>query len=382
MDIDKMRCSVEINLTQFLRNYELVKGCLPRGCLLMAVLKGNAYGHGAAEIAKRLEGYEEDWIAVASLGEALEIRDAGVKKNILILGYTAPKDAAILAEKQITQALISWEYGADLAKEAEKAGVIVSCHLAVDTGMSRIGLMAYGEACEESITRAIALYRNPALQVGGIFTHFSSAYGSEEDDRQYTQTQYRRFQDFCNALTAAGICVGLRHCCNSGSIINYPEYAMDMCRGGTLLFGFLDASIMNRPLDLQTVMQFRTTVCMVKEIEPGAAVSYNRTVIANKRMKLAVLSAGWYDGYPRLLGNRGIVLIRGQRFPIVGKICMDICMADITGHDEIRPGDEAVLLGKQGDEEIKVIELYQPLGIGPGSIGSGISQRVPRIYTE
>lgn len=348
----------------------------------MAVLKGNAYGHGAPRLAKTLEKYEGDWIAVASLGEALRIREAGVKKEILILGYTAPEDAALLAENGITQTLISYEYALSLVKEAEKQGKTVKCHLAVDTGMSRIGLLAYGEAHDKSLEEAKKLYRNPFLQVGGIFTHFSSAYGMTEEDRNYTELQYNRFFQFCEELKADGIDVGLRHCNNSPSIINYPEYALDMCRGGTLLFGFLDKSEMKRPVDLQIVMKFKAIVSMVKELEPGAGISYSRTYVTERKMKIAVLSLGWYDGYPRQLGNRGIVLIRGKRYPIVGRVCMDLCMADITGSDDIEPGDEVVLLGKQGDDEIKVIELYKPLGVGPGSIGGGISERVPRIYVE
>lgn len=381
-NIDEKRCAVEIDVKQFRRNYELVRECLPENCRLMAVLKGNAYGHGAAVLAKKLEDYKEDWIAVASLGEALQLRDAGIKKEILILGYTAPEEAEVLMEKGITQAIISWEYGLALAKAAKASGGTVKCHLALDTGMSRIGLLAYGAELEKSLQNARELYQREGLQVGGIFTHFSSAYGMEKDDREYTALQYKRFTGFCEELKNSGIQVGLRHCNNSPSIINYPEYALDMCRGGTLLFGFLDPSEMVRPVDLQVVMRFRTIVTMVKEIEEGTPISYNRTAVAKKKTKLAVLGVGWYDGYPRQLGNRGTVLIRGREFPIVGKVCMDICMADITGSDDIEPGDEAVLLGKQGDAEIKCRQLYKPIGVGPGSIGGGISMRVPRIYLD
>lgn len=394
MNVDEKRCAVEIDVEQFRRNYELVKEYLPEKCRLMAVLKGNAYGHGAAVLAKKLEDYKEDWIAVASLGEALEIREAGVEKEILILGYTSPKDVALLIEKNITQAIISYEYGLALTGEvhalqnsvSEKEGGVlqkkVKCHLALDTGMSRIGLLAYGEEMEESLTKAQELYRNPALCVGGIFTHFSSAYGVEEEDRAYTALQYERFLSFCNLLENCGISVGLRHCNNSPAIINYPEYALDMCRGGTLLFGFLNQDEMIRPVDLQVVMRFRTIVTMIKEIDAGTPISYNRTAVAKKKMRLAVLGVGWYDGYPRQLGNKGTVLIRGREFPIVGKVCMDICMADITGDDEIQTGDEVVLLGKQGESEIRCRQLYKPIGVGPGSIGGGISTRVPRIYLE
>lgn len=382
MNVDEQRCSVEINITQFLKNYELVKGCLPCGCKLMAVLKGNAYGHGAAVLAKELESYEGDWIAVASLGEALKIREAGVKKEILILGYTAPEYAGLLAEKDITQALIDDIYAERLKEEARKAGVRIKCHLALDTGMGRIGLLAYGQEREDSLKRAEGMYHTPEFVLGGIFTHFSSAYGLVERDRDFTACQYDRFYRFCEQLKERGIDVGLRHCNNSPSIINYPEYALDMCRGGTLLFGFLDRNEMRRPVDLKMVMRLKTVVAMVKELEPGSPISYGRTFYTQKRTRIAVLSIGWYDGYPRLLGNKGVVLIRGRRYPIVGRVCMDLCMADITGDNEIKQGDEVVVLGTQGQDEIRVTELHKPLGVGPGSIGGGISERVPRIYTR
>lgn len=380
MEYDKKRCSVVIDLETFRNNCRLVKSCLPAGCRLMAVLKGNAYGHGAVMLAKQLEGENGDWIAVASLGEAMELREAGIRREILILGYTDPGEAKLLADRQITQSVISWQYGMELAKEARRAGVTVSCHLAVDTGMSRIGLLAYGTAREESIAQAESLYRNDSLHFTGIFTHFSSAYGMTPEDRAYTAMQYDRFYRFCEDLKALGIDVGLRHCNNSPSIINYPEYALDMCRGGTLLFGFMDQASMSRPVNLQTVMRFQTIVTMVKELEEGTAISYSRTAVTSRKTKIAVLGVGWYDGYPRLLGNRGTVLIRGKEFPIIGKVCMDLCMADITGDDTIREGDEVVLLGRQMDREISCRQLYEPLGVGPGSIGGGISRRVPRIY--
>lgn len=382
MSVDEKRCSVEINVTQFLKNYEHVKECLPKNCKLMAVLKGNAYGHGAEILSKALESYTDDWIAAASLGEAVKIREAGVKKDILVLGYTMPEAAAMLTEKNITQTLISYEYAKRLQIEAGKAGVTVKCHVAVDTGMSRIGLLAYGKEYEISLERAKEMYHMPEFAVNGIFTHFSSAYGFREEDRRFTALQYSRFYRFCEAIKESGIDVGLRHCNNSPSIVNYPEYALDMCRGGTLLFGFLDESEMARPVDLQTVMKFKTVVAMVKELEPGVAVSYGRTFHTKEKSRIAVLSIGWYDGYPRLLGNKGIVLIRGKRYPIIGRVCMDLCMADITGNDEIEEGDEVVILGRQGQDEIKVTELCKPLGVGPGSIGGGISERVPRIYVK
>lgn len=381
--IDANRCCVEIDVNQFRKNYATVKNSLPEGCRLMAVMKGNAYGHGAARLAGELNEYSGDWIGVATMGEALEIRETVPDKEILILGYTPVEQAELLAEHHITQALISHPYGLELAREAKRIGKKIKAHVAVDTGMSRIGLVGYGEQLREALQQAKELYLSEGLEVGGIFTHFSSAYGIAPEDIAYTRMQYQRFVSFCESLKAEGIQIGLRHCNNSPSIINFPEYALDMCRGGTLLFGFMDTRDLLRPMDLPVVMKFKTIVMTIKEIEPEVAVSYGRIFVSERKTRLAVLAVGWYDGYPRLLGNKGKVLIRGKAYPIVGRVCMDICMADITDADSpIEPGDEAVLLGKQLDQEIKVEELYKPIGMGAGSIGGGITTRVPRIYKD
>ncbi len=382
MEIDAKRCSMEIDVSKFLDNYRMVRDVLPKKCKMMAVLKGNAYGHGAVRLAASLNEFPEDWLAVATIGEALELRKAGIQKEILILGCTPCEEAPLLAKARLTQTIISGEYARLLACYAEAAGVQVQAHLALDTGMSRIGLVVYGKFREESLEEAEKIYASKQLNVTGIFTHFSSAYGTEPEDKAYTALQYERFIKACESLRERGIAPGIRHCNNSPSIINYPEYALDMSRGGTLLFGALDKKKMKHPVNLHIVAAFKTRVTMIKEIEEGSAISYSRTAVAEHGMRLAVLSAGWYDGYPRQLGNIGKVLIRGKKYPIVGNVCMDLCMADVTASEEIRAGDEAVLLGRQGDEEITYSDLFEPIGLGAGSISSGISERVPRIYVE
>lgn len=377
---DKTRCSVEIDLKKFHQNYHTIKQLIPSNCLFMTVLKGNAYGHGLKRITQELSCYSTDWIAVATLDEALVVRSVDKKKNILILGYTNPEFAIVLARNNITQALISYSYAIKLNRVAFKNHVVVPCHLAIDTGMSRIGLLAYGEDYQNTLIKSQELYQKKNLHITGIFTHFSSAYSLAKPDDAYTKLQYQRFIQLCNTLTSKHIKLGLRHCNNSPSILNYPEFSLDMCRGGTLLFGLFAKESMRHPIDLSIVMKLKTVVTMIKTVPDGAGISYNRTAIAHKLTKLAVLSIGWYDGYPRLLGNKGRVLIRGNLYPIIGKVCMDICMADITGNTTIQTGDEAVLLGRQEDAEITCKQLYEPIGLGPGSISSGISERVPRIY--
>lgn len=382
MDIDEKRCSLEVDLAVYRHNYKLVHDCLPAGTRLMAILKSNAYGMGAEAAALAVEDYPDDQIGVATLGEVIRLRDAGIRKEILILGYTPPEYAEVLAKYDATQAIISADYGRELATEAAKAGVTVKCHLALDTGMSRIGLLAYGPEEDKSFRDALDLYGAAGLRFTGIFTHFSSAYGHTPEDEAYTANQYRVFTGFIDRLRVDGIDVGIRHCCNTPSIINYPQYALDMCRGGTLLFGFFSHKDMNHEVDLRLACRFRARIALVKTIEAGTPVSYGRTWTAPERTKIAVISAGWYDGYPRLLGNKGIVLIHGQRCRIAGRVCMDLCMADVSKVPDVKEGDDAVLFGPQDGDTVEIEELAVPLGVGPGSIGGGISERVPRIYVN
>lgn len=380
--VDEKRCALEVSLPAFRENYRLIRSALPEGCRLMAVLKANAYGHGAARLAMALEEWREDWIAVATLGEALELRKAGVRRHILIMGGADVSYARTMAQQQLTQTVVSYDYGRALAGAARSQGIELDVQLAVDTGMARMGLMAYGSHAAEDFRKAVLLYGEKGLHFSGIYTHFSSAYGVTPEDEAYTRLQYRRFSDFCGALEAEGIRLGLRHCCNSPSILRYPEYAMDMCRAGTILFGFLDQSRMQKKLPLQGIQRFRAAVTTVKELDAGMAVSYGRTATTTRATRIAVVSAGWCDGYPRQMGNVGIVLIRGRRCRILGSLSMDSSIVDVTEAPEVSVGDEAVFLGRQGGDEIRAGEVCAAVGLGPSSVSCGIAPRVPRLYLE
>lgn len=380
--VDEKRCAFEIDLSAFRENYRLIRSALPDGCRLMAVLKANAYGHGAVQLAMALEDQPEDWIAVATLGEALELRKAGVRKHILIMGGTDVSYVRTLAEQQLTQTVVSYDYGCALAGTARSQGIQVDVQLEVDTGMARMGLMSYGGHAAEELHKAVLLYAERGLRFSGIYTHFSSAYGVTSEDEAYTRLQYQRFSDFCGALEAEGITPGLRHCCNSPAILRYPEFALDMCRAGTILFGFLDQSRVQKKLPLQGIQRFRAAVMTVKELDKGMAVSYGRTAVTTRATRIAVVGAGWCDGYPRQMGNVGIVLIRGQRCRILGSLSMDSSIVDITGAPDVSVGDEAVFLGRQGDDEICASEVCAAIGLGPSSVSCGIAPRVSRIYRE
>lgn len=381
MDIEKSRCWVEIDLDALVENCRSLHTLLPSDCRLMTVLKAGAYGHGAVPAAKALTAaYPRDWIGVACLSEALELREAGIQQDILIFGYTPPEAAEVLAKEDITQTLLSADYAAALSDCAMAQGVVVRCHLKLDTGMTRIGYPAYGEELPGALEDIAAAYGLPGLSVGGIFTHFSSAYDHTAEDEAYTKTQFQRFREVCQSLEAQNIQVGLRHCCNSPATVNSPEYALDLCRVGTALYGLLPPHAMLRPVALTPVMTWKARVAMVRPVTEGTPISYSRQATAQRDMVLAVVTAGDADGYLRQLTNLGQVKIRGKRCPVVGRVCMDMFMVDITDHPDITPGDEVILLGGTGEDHVPCQWLYQPLQLGPSAITCGIRSRVPRLH--
>lgn len=374
------RCWAEIDLAALRYNCAQLHRLLPEGGRLMNILKANGYGHGAVPVARALaEAFPEDWVGVACLSEALELREAGIQQEILILGYTPAEAAPILAEKHITQALVSPTYADELAARAKEAGVVVPCHLKVDSGMTRIGYLAYGSDLEQTLDAAAHAYRQEHLQVSGIFTHFSSSYLRGEADDAYTAQQFQRFTAFIQGLRERGVDPGLRHCCNSASTVNSPEYALDMCRTGTVLYGLLPETVKRRAAHFRPVMTWKARVAMLRPAPEGTAVSYNRLATAERDMTLAVVSAGDADGYLRQLTNKGKVRIRGHVCPVVGRVCMDMFMVDVTDFPDIQVNDEVILLGG-GDEGVPCEWLYKPLDSGPSSITCNVGQRVKYIY--
>ena len=296
------------------------------------------------------------------------------------MGYTAPQYAEILAKEQITQAMISPDYAAALAAVARVASVRVSVHVAVDTGMSRIGYLVNEETFLEAVSKIAELYCDPVFHVTGIFTHFSSAYEQTQDAKDYTALQFQRFTRICAALKQKGIEPGLRHCSNSPATVNCPEYALDMCRVGTVLYGLLPPTAMTVELPFKPVLSWKAKVAMLKTLPQDTPVSYSRTAYTQRETRLAVVTAGDADGYFRQLTNLGQVSIRGHICPVVGRVCMDMFMVDVTDHSDIRPGDDVLLLGGTGEGSIPCSLLYKPIGIGPSAVTCNIRSRVSRFF--
>lgn len=378
--VSKERCWTEIDLSALKENYVLLKNRIPTDCRLMSIVKADGYGHGAIAVAKALADDREGWLGVACLEEALTLRQANIQKPILILGYTAPQYAEILAKERITQAMISPDYAAALAAVARVASVRVSVHVAVDTGMSRIGYLVNEETFLEAVSKIAELYCDPVFHVTGIFTHFSSAYEQTQDAKDYTALQFQRFTRICAALKQKGIEPGLRHCSNSPATVNCPEYALDMCRVGTVLYGLLPPTAMTVELPFKPVLSWKAKVAMLKTLPQDTPVSYSRTAYTQRETRLAVVTAGDADGYFRQLTNLGQVSIRGHICPVVGRVCMDMFMVDVTDHSDIRPGDDVLLLGGTGEGSIPCSLLYKPIGIGPSAVTCNIRSRVSRFF--
>lgn len=381
MDLTTSRCWAEIDLTALQDNCRTLHALLPSACRLMNILKADAYGHGAVPAARALEAlFPQDWIGVACLSEALELRQSGIRQDILILGYTPPEAAPMLADHHITQTLLSPAYTDALAACAAAANVTVPCHLKLDTGMTRIGYLCYGDAFPGAVAEAARAYQTPHLHVTGIFTHFSSSYGHTPEDKAYTSAQFARFSAVCEALEGLGIRPGLRHCCNSPATVNTPEYALDLCRAGTVLYGILPESALLRPAAFRPVMTWKARVAMLRPAPAGTPISYSRQATADRDMTLAVITAGDADGYFRQLTNLGRVKLRGHTCPVVGRVCMDMFLVDVTTLSDVCVGDEVTLLGGRGEDFVPCDWLYRPLGLGPSAVTCNVRARVPRLY--
>ena len=369
------RTWTEIDLSNLEHNYRALRAMLPQGCRFLGVVKADAYGHGAVQVARRLETLGAEYLAVACLDEALELRQAGITTPILILGYTPTERAEALLDNGITQTVYDVEMARALSNAAAAAGKTLKIHVKADTGMSRLGWLCGGEdqsAAVEAIAQVCAL---PGLEAEGIYTHFANADGDED----YTMLQFTRFLDLLEALKERGITFAIRHCAASAAALKFPCTHLDMVRPGIALYGhYPDPSC--EGLDgpgLRPVMTLKTRVASVKAVPAGTPVSYGCTHMLDRETKLAALTIGYADGLPRLCSDKLEVLIGGQRAPVVGRICMDMCMADVTGLD-VAPGDEVEVFG----EHLPIEDVAALAGTIQYELLCAVSPRVHRAYLD
>ena len=370
-------CWAEIDLTALRSNFEYIHRAV--GGDICAVVKADAYGHGDTTIAHALQQAGAAAFAVSSLGEGRHLRRSGITKPILILGFADPSYAAVLAENDIVTACFSTEYAQALSAAAVKAGVKVKVHLKIDTGMGRIGF-AVRSGFDETIHELEALYTLPGLDICGVFQHFAVADSNTPADTAYTDEQHALFARVVARLQVDGFATGTVHCANSAAQLRHPEWRHDMTRAGIILYG-LDPSDDVRFPALQPVMSLKCVVTFVKDLQPGQSVSYGRTFTAERPMRVATVCVGYADGYPRRLsGGLGVMNIHGHAAPVVGRVCMDQTMLDVTDIPDVKMGDEVTVFGPGGGDTADTIAAKtQTINY---EIVCGLARRVPRIYKE
>ena len=369
-----LRCYAEISLEAIGHNIREVKKRLPEGVKLLGVVKANAYGHGAVPVASYLEN-QVDYFATATIEEAVELRENGISAPILILGYVSPSQYGDLVEYDITQTIDSYAQALALEKEAARQNRKAKAHLAVDTGMTRIGF----QVTEHDADEAAKIADLPHIELEGMFTHFSCA---DQEGKTYCSMQMEKYDKMTALLAERGVTIPLRHICNSAGIMEFDDHHFEMVRSGIITYGIYPSEeVKKERLDLIPALSWKSHVIHVKEVGPGIGVSYGATYVTEKPMtRIATVSAGYADGYPRALSNQGCVLIHGKKAPIIGRICMDQMMVDVTDIPDVQVEDVVTLVGTDGDETITIEEIANPAARFDYEMLCDISSRVTRVY--
>ena len=373
-DLQK-RTWAEISLPNLRHNYEAIRASLPEGCRFLGIVKADAYGHGAPEVSRLLQEAGADYLAVSCLDEALELRQGGVEMPILILGHTPPEYTEVLIRNRITQTVSALAKAREYSAAAVALGETLKIHVKLDTGMSRLGVLCAGSYFEGGVENVIRSVSLPGLEAEGVYTHFAVSDEPDADSAAYTRQQFRLFLDVIEAVRQrSGFVFPIRHCANSGAVVSYPETALDMVRPGLLLYGYGDGG----KLGLRPCMRLVTTVSTIKIYEPGTSVSYGRRYVTDRRTRMGVLAVGYADGLPRAISNQCSFAVTGGFAPQRGSICMDMCMADLTGLDQVDVGSEVELFGPANS----IYSLSDAAGTIPYELLCAVSKRVPRVYVE
>lgn len=369
------RVCAQIDLSAVKKNIETIRASLQPDAKLMVVLKADGYGHGAVPIAKRIDDVADAY-GMAIVEEAVELREAGIKKPILILGYTASHMYDQLIRYDITQTIFQYETAYELNEAAKRAGKTVKVHIKLDTGMSRIGF----SVTEESVEEIVKISKLSNIEMEGIFTHFAKA---DEIDKTPTAVQYQHFMDMISRLAQRGITFAVRHVSNTAAIIDLPEYNLDMVRCGIGTYGmYPSVDVQKNRVVLTPAMELKTHISYVKELPKGVGISYNGTYITEHPMRVATVPVGYGDGYPRLLSSKGRVLIHGKSAPILGRICMDQFMVDVSDIPEAKQNDDVTLMGRDGHECIPAEEIAGFAGTLNYEIVCEVGKRIPRVYVN
>lgn len=376
------RTWAEISLNAIEHNYNVIRNKVADDTKVCCVIKADGYGHGAVELSQVYEKLGADFFAVSNIDEGIEIRKSGSKLPIVILGYTPVSEAKNLAAYNISQAVFSLEYAKELSEKCVEEDCICKMHIKVDSGMSRIGFMCQefprDEYSIEEICEACCL---PNLEVEGLFTHFCVS-DEDAEGREFTNKQYENFIHVRDSLKKRGVDISVVHCSNSGAIEDYPETCCDMVRSGIILYGLAPSSKLADRLDLVPAMTLKTVVAFVKEVQKGATISYGRTFTADRKMKIATVPIGYADGFIRQNAKDGYMMVNGKKAKIVGRICMDQTMLDVTDIEDVKTGDEVVVFGTGENGEPTADSLAENTGTINYETVCLVGKRVPRIYIK
>ncbi len=367
------RIEADIHLDAIRKNIETMRSCIPKGKKLLAVIKANAYGHGAIEVAKALDDLS-DYYGVACIDEAVELRNAGITKPILILGMTDDSLFDEVVRHDITQTIFTYEQAKSLSDAACALHKTAKLHIKIDTGMHRIGFPCVRESIPE-IKKIAGL---PNLCMEGIFTHYFKA---DAKDKTSAMKQLSDYTQMVRWLEEAGITFPIRHISNSAGIMEMPNDTYDMVRSGISTYGLYPSEEMDRnACVLYPAMELKSRISYVKTVKAGETIGYGGTYTLAEDKRIATVSVGYADGYPRALSNRGRMLVHGQYAPIVGRVCMDQTMIDVSHIPEVSVGDEVVLVGRQGENRIPVEELADMSASFNYEFVCDVNRRVPRIF--
>lgn len=366
----------EIDLDSLAHNIKEVRRITNKEAIVTAVVKANAYGHGSIEAAKVFLENGANRLAVATLSEAVELRRAGIDTPILILGYTPDSQHKIAVENDIIEAIYTLESAEKLSQVAGNLNKKAKVHIKVDSGMGRIGF----PPVDSSIDKIEKISKLPNLEIEGIFTHFAKA---DEVDKAYTGKQFKNYKWVIEKLKDKNIQIPIKHVSNSAATIDLPEYNLNMVRGGIMIYGLYPSDEVDKEkVSLKPAMTLKAKISHLKEVPEGTGISYGQIFVTKRKSKIATIPIGYADGFTRLLTSKAEVAIKGKRAPIVGKICMDQCMIDVTDIEDVKVGDEVVLFGDGTNGVPHIDEVAEKLGTINYEIVCMVGRRVPRVYIK
>lgn len=367
---------LEIDLDKAAYNYQSLRGYLNENSKLLAVVKGNAYGHVAVEMAKAFFEFGVDMLGVAMVSEGVELRKAGITGPILVMGQVAKSQMPLVIKYDLTQGIFNYDDAKELSKLAIEANKTVTLHVKIDSGMSRIGFVP----SEQAINDISAIFELPNLNVEGIFTHFATA---DEEDKTFTKKQFSNFKWVVQKLKEKNIEFEIEHVANGPAMLDIPEYSLDMVRIGVMLYGYFDSEEVHQErIDIKKIMSLKARISNVKSVPKGTGVSYGQTFHTSRETIIATIPLGYADGFPRTLSNKGYVLVNSKRAPIIGRICMDQMMIDVTDCGEVNIDDTVGIYGIDHENCMQIEQIVTLANSLHAEIISNMSRRLPRVYIK